>query len=119
MCVFTPYLGFDSCVWPSVGSFIALFLPFAVSAVGCGGGDQSEQVATDEELAAYGQAAAPQEWKEAINAVNQVAKGEEGIVANTEPSFSTESFESHGVGVDTVDTSSNKQSELYYSPDGS
>jgi hypothetical protein len=48
-----------------------LLVPFAVSAVGCGGGDTGEQVATDEELAAYGQAAAPKDWKEAFEGMNQ------------------------------------------------
>ena len=52
---------------------VALLMPLTVTAVGCGGGGNSEQMATDQELSEYGQAAAPQEWKDALDGM----KGEE------------------------------------------
>jgi len=44
----------------------ALFVPFALSAVGCGS-DEASQMATDEELSDYGQSAAPEALKNAYD----------------------------------------------------
>ncbi len=55
---------------------IAMLAPLTVSAVGCGAGEQGEQMATDQELSDYGQASAPQEWKDALKGMKEQEKKE-------------------------------------------
>jgi hypothetical protein len=54
-----------------VGSLLLVITAFAICTVGCGGTDQGKQVASDQELSDYGQASAPAEWKDALDAVKK------------------------------------------------